>query len=117
MPIILFLLVTVALPIGWGIADVKAQPKIRRAFGVVTILWSFAVAAFVGALRDLNANVYFTGASKDLLTNSVQQLKAGKTEAVIRAWSRADSQFEPTYENRARYRQIVDEAIEEMKKP
>jgi len=68
-------------------------------------------------LRDFNANVYFTGATKDLLSASVEQLKAGKTHAVIREWSRAESEFQPTYENRARYRQIVDHAIEGMKKP
>jgi hypothetical protein len=52
-----------------------------------------------------------------LLTASVEQLKAGKTDAVIREWSRADSEFQPTYENRAKYRQIVDQTIEGMKKP
>ena len=45
------------------------------------------------------------------------QLKAGKTEAVIREWSKADGEFQPTYENRALYRQIIDQAIEGMKKP
>ena len=117
MRIILLLTITAALPIGWLIAEFKARPSIRRALGIVTILWSFGVALLVGALRDFNANVYFTGASKDLLTASVEQLKAGKTQPVIQAWSHADEQFQPTYENRARYRQIVDQAIEEMKKP
>jgi hypothetical protein len=117
MRIILLLAITAALPIGWLVAEFKARPSIRRTLGILTILWSFGVAALVGALRDFNANVYFTGASKDLLTASVEQLKAGKTQAVIQAWSRADDGFHPTYENRAQYRQIVDQAVEEMKKP
>ncbi len=117
MRIILLLAITAALPIAWLVAEFKARPGIRRTLGIVTILWSFGVASLVGLLQDFNANVYFTGASKDLLSASVEQLKAGKTEAVIREWSRADSEFHPTYENRARYRQIVDQTIEGMKKP
>jgi hypothetical protein len=117
MRIILLLTITAALPIAWLVAEFKARPGIRRTLGIVTILWSFGVASLVGLLQNFNANVYFTGASKDLLSASVEQLKAGKTEAVIREWSRADSEFQPTYENRARYRQIVDQTIEGMKKP
>ena len=117
MRIILLLAITAALPIAWLVAEFKARPGVRRALGIVTILWSFGVASLVGLLRDFNANVYFTGASKDLLAASVEQFKAGKTEAVIREWSKADGEFQPTYENRALYRQIIDQAIEGMKKP
>ena len=117
MRIVILLVITAALPIAWLVADFRSSAKVRRILGVVAILWSFAVAAFVGALQQFNANSYFTSASKNLLESSVQQLRAGKTDAVIRELSRANEQFNPTYENRARYRQIVDEAIEGMKKP
>ena len=117
MRIILLLSITAALPIAWLVAEFKAQPNIRRALGIVTLLWSFGVASLVGLLQGFDENVYFTGATKDLLTVSLEQLKAGKTQAVIREWSQADDEFYPTYENRARYREIVDHAIEGMKKP
>lgn len=117
MRIILLITITAALPIAWLVAEFKARPGIRRTLGIVTILWSFGVASLVGLLQNFNANVYFTEATKELLSASIEQLKAGKTEAVIREWARADSEFQPTYENRARYRQIVDEVIEGMKKP
>jgi hypothetical protein len=110
------LITTAALPITWFAADFKARPKIRRALGIVTILWSFGVAAMVGLLQNLNTNVYYSQATKDPLTASVEQLKAGKTEVVLREWSRADGEFRPTYESSG-YRQIVDQAIEGMKKP
>ena len=35
----------------------------------------------------------------------------------LREWSRADAEFSPTYENRANYRQIVDQTIAGMKRP
>jgi hypothetical protein len=117
MRIVLLLCITAALPIAWFIADFKTRPSIRRTLGITAILWSFGVASFVGLFQYFDANVYFAVATKDLLTSSVEQLKAGKTAAVIRELSRADDQFDPTYENRARYRQIVDQAIEGMKRP
>jgi len=61
--------------------------------------------------------MYFTTATKQLLTESVEQLKAGHGDAVIREWSLANDEFNPTYENRARYHQIVDKAIAGMKQP
>ena len=117
MQIVILLLITAALPIAWLVAEFRGGAGTRRTLGIFTLLWSFGVAALVGALRDFNANVYFTTATKELLQASIEQLRAGKTEAVLREWSRADTQFSPAYENRARYRQTVEQAIEGMKKP
>ncbi|MEZ5383897.1 MAG: hypothetical protein R3F13_00125 [Prosthecobacter sp.] len=114
MQIAILLIITATLPIAWFIAEFRASVAVRRTLGVVTILWSFGVAALVGGLQNFNANVYFTTASKELLEASVQQLRAGKTEAVLRELSRANEEFSPTYENRARYKQIVQQAVEGM---
>lgn len=116
MQIIILLIITATLPIAWLIAEFRASVAVRRTLGVTTILWSFGVAAMVGTLQNFNANSYFTAATKDLLETSVQHLRAGKTEAVLREWARANDEFSPTYENRARYKQIVEQAIEGMKK-
>ena len=116
MQIIILLIITATLPIAWLIAEFRASVRVRRTLGIITILWSFGIAAMVGALQKLNANAYFTGASKDLLEASIQQLRAGRTEAVLREWARANDEFGPTYENRGRYQQIVESAIEGMKK-
>ena len=119
MPIqlVILLIITVALPIVWAIAEFRSRPIVRRIIGLVAILWSFAVAALAGGLQVFNANSYFTAASKDLLETSVQQLRAGKTEAVIRELEHANDQFNPTYENRGKYKEIVDQAVKGMKKP
>lgn len=114
MQIIILLIITAAFPIAWLIAEFRGSAAVRRTFGVITILWSFGVAALVGAFQDFNANLYFTTASKDLLEASVQQLRAGKTEAVVRELERANEELHPTYENRARYKEIVQQAVEGM---
>ncbi|MFO1438867.1 MAG: hypothetical protein U1F81_11185 [Verrucomicrobiaceae bacterium] len=115
MQLAILILITATLPIAWFVAEFRASIAVRRTLGVITILWSFGVAALVGILQDISANSYFTAASKELLEGSVQQLRAGKTEAVLREWSRANDAFSPTYENRGRYLQIVQSAIEGMK--
>lgn len=117
MRIFLLIAITIALPIAWLMADIKGKPWLRRALGLTALLWSFGIAALIGSLQVFNANSYFTSASKDLLETSVKQLRAGKTETVLREWSRANDAFYTTYENRASYRQVVDQAIEGMKKP
>ena len=110
----MFLIITATLPIAWLMAEFRAGVAVRRTLGVITILWSFGVAAMVGTLQTLNTNSYFTAASKELLKASVQHLRDGKTEAVLREWTLAHDELIPTYENRARYKQIVEQAIEGM---
>lgn len=84
MQIIILLIITATLPIAWLIAEFRASVAVRRTLGVITILWSFGVAVVVGTLDNYNANSYFTAASKDLLEASLQHLRAGKTELVLR---------------------------------
>jgi hypothetical protein len=116
MQLAILLIITATLPISWLIAEFRGSAPVRRILGVITILWSFGVAALVGGLQNFNANVYFTTTSKELLEATVKQLRAGKAETVLRELSRANDEFSPTYENRARYKQIVQQAVEGMSK-
>ncbi len=116
MRIFILIVFTAVLPVAWIVADCRAGAAARRALGFFAILWSFGVAGLLGSLERLNSNVYFTSASKDLLEASIQQLQAGRYEAVLREWERANTELSPTYENRARYRQIVENAVEGIKK-
>ena len=114
----LLLIITVGLPIAWFVSEFRGDtPGIRRTLGITALLCSFGVATLVGISQDFKANFYFTRSTKNLLEASVSQLKNGKTEAVIREWTQANNEFHPTYEDRGHYRQILDQAIEGMKKP
>ena len=115
--ICILIVITGALPIAWFVADLRASPPLRRAIGIVTICWSFGVAALFGSIESLNANAYFTAASEKLLEKSVQNLKAGRQEAVLREWSRANERFGTTYESRGQYSEIIDEAVKGMERP
>ncbi len=115
--IIVLIAITVCLPIGWLVAEFRAGPLTRRVMGICTILWSFSVAALVGMLESFDANVYFTTASKKLLESSVHHLQNGNEQAVAREWALANEQFDSTYESRAKYAEIVDQAVSGMERP
>ena len=110
-------LITVALTAGWLVADYRSNAGTRRTLGVLALLWSLGLAAVLPFLENLNANAYFTAASKKLLHASVQQFHGGKGQAVLQAWSRADDQFQFRYEDHGKYREVVDQAVIDMQYP
>lgn len=113
----LVLIATTLLPVGWLLADIWGSPAARRTLGVISILWSYVIAYAIGSLKELDSNAYFGSATKDLIECSVQQMQAERSEIVQREWTRINEEYQPTYENRGHYREIVDEAIERMKQP
>jgi hypothetical protein len=115
--IIVLIAITICLPLGWLVSEFRADPLTRRVMGICTILWSFGVAAMVGMLESFDANVYFTSASKKLLETSVRHLQNGNEKAVAREWVLANEKFGSTYESRAKYAEIVDQAIVGMERP
>lgn len=116
MPTILLVL-TVALPAAWLLADFRGGAGTRRTLGIITLVWSLGIATVFTFVESLDANAYFTVASKKLLHSSVKHLRAGRTEVVAQAWSRADDKFQWTYQNRGKYKETVEQAIAEMERP
>ena len=114
--VVALIFITIGLPIGWLIAEFRTNSLARRIIGACTIIWSFGVAALYGMLENLNANAYFTAASKQLLSESVHHLQVGHEKAVIREWLLANEQFGITYESNGRYAEIVDQAVKGMSK-
>ncbi len=114
----LILIAAILLPIGWLLADIWGSPLVRRGLGVIAILMTSTVAYLFGSIIEhFNSTADFSHASKDLLECSVQQMQAGKSNVVQREWKRMIEEYQPSYENRGRYREVVDEAIERMKQP
>jgi hypothetical protein len=44
----------------------------------------------------------------------VKQLEAGRTDAVLREWRRLDEKYRASYEHRAYYQELIDQAIDGM---
>ncbi len=112
---IFILLIVIALPIAWFISEFRWERRTRLVLGCLTILCSFGVAFIVGLFERMNSNAWFGYASKQLIEATVSELEAGRTNQVLQTYRQLQSEFHPTYENRARYDKLVERAVSEMK--
>ena len=112
---ILILILTIALPIAWFVSEFSAPRRVRLVLGTLAVLLSFGVAFIVDSLERLNSNAWFGGVTKDLIDTTVTELDAGRDENVVRALKELQAEFQPTYENRARYDELVRQTVDRMK--
>jgi hypothetical protein len=65
----------------------------------------------------LNANAWYGFATKELIDATVVELDQGNQDRVLASLKHLREQFHPTYENRARYDELVKVAVAEMQAP
>ena len=112
----LLILMVIAVPCLWLAADLLHwRAWLRRSLGVISILLTFGVAFIAGSLQIFQANLYYGNANKDLIKQTIVELQSGNTDHVIQVLKELDSEFEPTYENRANYSTLVEHSIEKLK--
>ena len=116
-PIGFFLLaVIVALPIAWLISEFRGGRAFRILLGVLALgIGMFCTWAASSVLTKFNYNAWYGGATDDLISTSLQQIEDGHLDRVLKVWRGLDQQYQPTYENRARYRELVEEATRHMR--
>lgn len=107
----------VAIPIAWFASEFQERRWLRLSLGLAAIALSFGVAYVVGSLERLNSNAWFGSASKSLVDTTVTQLEAGKVDRVLQAFKAFQETYAPTYENRARFDKLVEEAVAKMERP
>jgi hypothetical protein len=62
----------------------------------------------------INSNAWFGRATKELIDAAVVELEAGNGDRVLRWLKDLQGQYSPTYENRARYDLLVQDAVTKM---
>lgn len=77
---------------------------------------SFGVAFIVGSLDRLQSNVYFAGATKDLIQNTIIELENDRADLVLTELRNLRDEFRPTYETRDEYDVLVDRYIYRISK-
>lgn len=105
----------IGLPVGWFISEFKSKRPVRIGLGIVSILLSFAVAWLVGTLQRLNYNAWYGAAAKDLVDAVVAKIELGDTDKVLAALKEFQSAYSPTYENRASFDKLAEDAAKRMK--
>lgn len=110
----LVLFLAVALPLVWFLSEFQERRWIRIASGCSAIAMSIFVAYGVGSLEELRANAWYGDASKNLVDSTIEELENGDTEKVIEGLKILQEKFEPTYENRARYDELIKEYLKSL---
>ncbi len=111
----MFLIPALVLAAAWWIAELRAKAMIRRVLGVLLVALLVINITYVRDLERFSANSDFTSAGKDLLETSLQHLQQGRSDAVIREWSKANDRFGATYENRGGFVEVVKDAVDGMR--
>ena len=112
---ILLILLLIVLPAAWLVAEFKAGRPVRIVLGVLVLGLVALLAYGLGQmLTAFNHNAWFGGATKDLVETSIEQIEDGHSERVLRAWRALSAQYQPTYENRAGYKALVEGATKAM---
>ena len=106
---------TIGLPIAWLVSEFQPRRWLRMALGSGALAMCFGVAFIAGSLDRFNSNAWYGGASLTLVETTVKQLEAGNTTDMINNLKLLQSKFQPTYENRAGYDQLVNEYVERFK--
>ncbi len=109
------LLFPLLIIVAWISGEIWNKRWLRILSGVSFLLIAVFVGVFVGALKCLNYNAWYGGATQELLQESLRQMEEGKNENVKKAFKEIVEKYQPTYENRANYDQLVREAVEKMK--
>jgi hypothetical protein len=114
---LLFVGLTVAVPIGWLISELRAKDPLRIALGVFAIAaTTFFVSSLVCYFTHMYYNQEFGYATKDLIETSLKEIEDGQLERVVKVWRGLNQQYDPTYEtHHPAYSALVNEATARMR--
>ena len=112
---VVLIALAVGLPLGWLLSEFSSKRALRIVLGILALLSSFAVAGLVGMMCEFNYNAWYGSATRELLTTTIAQVEDGNLQRVLTVLRGLNAQFRPTYEHRAQYRELVDDATARMR--
>ena len=83
--------------------------------GVSSLALSFLVAWIVGMLSHFDYNASYGFASSQLIDTVIVNLEAGNKDDLLRELRQLKADYQPTYENRANYDELVERFVERLK--
>lgn len=112
----LLIAIIIALPIAWLASEFRGSRALRICLGTMAIgVLATCTWALSSVLNHFNYNEYYGGATGELISTSLQQIEDGHLDRVLTIWRGLDQQYRPTYENRAHYSELVEEATARMR--
>lgn len=114
--IFLIAAIIILLPIAWLLAEFHGSLPSRITLGALSIL-VLAICAWVlsDVLNGFQYNAWYGGATGELIDTSVEEIEDGNADRVLKVWRSLDRQYQPTYENRANYDELVEDATQRIR--
>lgn len=113
---LLFLAILIALPVTWLVSEFSQKRGLRITLGLLTLFaFGFCLWGFITVTTTFNYNAWYGGATGDLIHTALFQIEEGHFDRVLKVWRSLDRLYQPTYENRAKYRELVEDAARRMK--
>ncbi len=104
-----------ALPMAWLASEFGKRRALRIGLGLAAIGSTMGVAYLVGHFYRFNYNAWYGVATSDLINTTVGQIEDGNVDHVMTVLRRLKLDYQPTYEDRAHYDELVNKAVAEMK--
>ncbi len=118
MTLLEFLIIVIifGLPIGWIASEFQNRRVLRVFLGLLTIA-AISVCVWIHSMISFtfNYNAWYGGATGRLIDTSLQQIEDGHLERTLKIWRGLNRQYHPTYENRARYDELTEEATARLR--
>ena len=105
--LVLILVLVVFFPLLWFVSEFQDRTWLRIVLGCGAIAVSFLVATGVGMLQQLTYNSSYGHASQQLIDMTLNELQANNHSGVVRNLEWLNDRFEPSYENRGNYDELV----------
>lgn len=117
-PLGLFLIVIIiALPVAWMVSEFRCNRSLRITSGVLALGGvTVSVWALSTVTTRFNYNAWYGHATGELIGTSIHEIENGHFDHVLKVWRGLHRQYHPTYENRAGYQKLVEEATSLMRR-
>lgn len=99
----------------WMLAEFRQDRAARVIFGSLTLFLGLGAGVVLSMLNEFNYNAWYGSATKNLIDTIVIQVEDGNLDRVMTVLRGLNRQYQPTYENRAGYRDLVEEATAQMR--
>jgi hypothetical protein len=113
----LILIAAAVMPFVWLASELQSRAWLRVVLGIAAMLAVFCISELVAAVNGFNSNAYFGFANKSLIETTIGGLEKGHAEKVLEQLIALDKKYEPTYENRANYEELVEAYANSLKEP
>ena len=108
--------IIIAMPVAWLASEFQEKRWLRIATGILAIaVISTCISGVCSLGMRFDYNSWYGSATHDLIRTSLLQIEDGHLERVLKVWRGLDEQYHPTYENRANYNELVEEATQRMR--